>query len=129
MFPGRKKWREDLINDNLGEHKTGSNAASQARKIKYRYVPAIKDKTYVADLYQDLYRVLNTKVKHEIGEASKNFTDSVKNRTEELLSSLKEIGLEGQFNPPSDFFCFLQVVGTRHNIEVWRERVQCKLKP
>ena len=90
--------------DNKGEKPLQTNTLSLFNNIKYRYVPAIRDRTYTHHLFEELYKVLAEKSKKEIVGAGGGFVGRIEEKIENLTKDLDDkLKVESKLSLPTDF--------------------------
>ena len=105
-----KVWRkEGLHKDELktktGRFPSGRSGASQwVKKIKYKYVPAIRGTEYFNYLMGDLHDALSEINPTAFNDASTKFIDGLKLQVELLVQNItNELGYSSQIGMPSNF--------------------------
>ena len=102
-----KHWEEgsdskEIRFDSDASEKT--KARPQTRDIKYRYVPAVKDRNFMSWLTEKLYEVLSRKVKKNITTSTRSFTKAIAVETKSLVTEIKDaLGITSELRPPQDF--------------------------
>jgi len=113
IFVWRKTWRisdyfEEILNSNGEKPSERSRVPSTLRRIKYRYVPAVKSKEYYKSLLSDLYYTVSAVLDSPLEESVKGFSDVLKNYTAKISEEVSErIGLSSSLSIPdnlSDLF-------------------------
>lgn len=125
-----KSWRtngyfeEKIIDVNKGKDITyGSNSRvpGTLRKIKFRYVPAVKSRDYYQGILSDLYESIssNEAIKGDNGslnDSIRNFSNTIKEYTEEISNNaFEKLGLKSELQAPknlSDIFRSLKFITT-----------------
>ncbi|WP_342089284.1 ATP-dependent nuclease [Dyadobacter sp. OTU695] len=105
-----KIWRQDgLFKDQIatrGESELSgrSGALQWVKKVKYKYVPAIRGTEYFNYLMGDLHDALSEINPAAFSEASENFVEGLKSQVESLVATIsQELGYASQIGIPSDF--------------------------
>jgi hypothetical protein len=105
-----KIWRSNgLVKDELlnssGEEPTGRSGAGQwVRKVKYKYVPAVRGTEYFNILMGDLHDALSEINPKTFTSASNQFIDGLKYQVELLVKSIStELGYSSKIGMPTDF--------------------------
>lgn len=105
-----KIWRQEgLFKDELltktGKKPSGRGGAQQwVKKIKYKYVPAIRGNEYFNHLMGDLHDALSEINPTAFSEASENFIDGLKSQVQSLIQTItQELGYTSQIGMPSNF--------------------------
>ena len=106
----KKVWRkEGLITDVITkEDKTIPSARSGSvqwvKKIKYKYIPAIKGEEYFSHLMGDLHDTLSEISPEVFDEVSNNFVNGLKSEVGELITNINDkLGYQSQLGMPSNF--------------------------
>ncbi len=104
-----KVWRtddyfEESITNSEGKSPTPKSRVPGAlRRIKYRYVPAVKSPEYYKTLLGDLYSAVFSSINNPLEQSVKSFSDALKEYTEELSADVeKQLGLESILAFPDD---------------------------
>lgn len=105
-----KTWRANgLFKDELltssGAEPTGRSGAAQwVRKVKYKYVPAVRGTEYFNILMGDLHDALSEINPKTFSTASNQFIDGLKNQVGLLVKSIStELGYSSKIGMPTDF--------------------------
>jgi energy-coupling factor transporter ATP-binding protein EcfA2 len=106
-----KIWRKEGITNNndiktvSGKEPTGRSGALQwVKKIKFKYVPAIRGSEYFNYLMGDLHDALSEINPTAFNDASTKFVDGLKSQVELLVQNITtELGYSSQIGMPSDF--------------------------
>ncbi len=78
-------------------------------KIKFKYIPAIKDKDYFKSLMGELYQVLSDTLENELQKASKDFTKGInKNINPVLKNILDKLQIDSSIDLPDDLINVFQ---------------------
>ncbi|GAB4032066.1 MAG: hypothetical protein Fur0012_10150 [Elusimicrobiota bacterium] len=91
-----KIWRKDgLYNekfrDSKGKELSGkTKAKALLRKLKFRYVPAIKGNEYFSALLTELHDTLSGTLEEKFAHAGTAFIDKINEHTKDLVKDLKE---------------------------------------
>lgn len=104
-----KVWRtgsyfEESITNSEGKSPAPkSRVPSALRRIKYRYVPAVKSPEYYKTLLGDLYSAVFSSINNPLEQSVKSFSEALKKYTEELSSEVeKQLSLESILAFPDD---------------------------
>ena len=104
-----KVWRtggyfEESITNSEGKAPAPKSRVPGAlRRIKYRYVPAVKSPEYYKTLLGDLYSAVFSSINNPLEQSVKSFSDALKNYTEELSAAVeKQLALESILAFPDD---------------------------
>lgn len=105
-----KVWRKEgiVLNEiktQSGKVPTGRSGAFQwVKKIKFKYVPAIRGTEYFNYLMGDLHDALSEINPAAFNDASVKFVDGLKSQVELLVQNITtELGYSSQIGMPSDF--------------------------
>lgn len=105
-----KVWRseglhKDEIKTKSGKVPSGRSGTLQwVRKVKYKYVPAIRGIEYFNYLMGDLHDALSVINPSAFNDASTKFIDGLKEQVELLVESITtELGYSSQLGMPTDF--------------------------
>lgn len=105
-----KVWRKDGLHKDEIRTLTGrvpsgrSGALQWVKKIKYKYVPAIRGTEYFNQLMGDLHDSLSEITPTAFNEASSSFIDGLKNQVEILVHNItSELGYTSEIGMPTDF--------------------------
>ena len=97
--------RADIYSvDRKGKNPLQTNTLNLFKNVKYRYVPAIRDRKYTNHLLEELYKVLEETSRQEIVGAGGDFVKQIENKIEGLTEELDErLGLKSKLSLPTDF--------------------------
>ncbi|HEJ7191689.1 TPA: AAA family ATPase [Serratia marcescens] len=80
-----------------------SNMRQLLSNIKYVYIPAIKDKEYIAKLRSEIYFVVNAVFNENFSDSSKAFEKSIAENLHELTKEISEsLGFNSELSLPRD---------------------------
>ena len=85
-----KRWHEDGLKSEKQEYSNKKKFRPRNKisillnRIRFRYVPAVKDRSFFAKLQGELYEVLTQVVDDKLRESAASFEDSIKEELEEL---------------------------------------------
>lgn len=80
-----------------------SNVRQLLNNIKYVYIPAIKDKEYIAKLRSEIYFVVNAVFNENFSDSSKAFEMSIAENLHELTKEISEsLGFNSKISLPRD---------------------------
>ena len=91
-----KVWRtngyfvETILNSQGNSPNPKSRVPGALRRIKYRYVPAIKSREYFKTLLGDLYTAVFSSINNPLEESVNTFSASLRDYTQELSSSIEQ---------------------------------------
>ncbi|MDN3558521.1 ATP-dependent nuclease [Vreelandella neptunia] len=122
----RKKWREDFIDayedkmfvppsPNTQVHYSSKN---WAKKIRYRYVPAMKGDNYFPHLLRDLHNTMAISIDAELKGASEKFVETITDNTATMMEALNEqLHIGSRIQLPENLSSLFEVLdfGTNHN--------------
>ncbi len=104
-----KVWRtgdyfeESITNAQGNPPNPKSRVPGALRRIKYRYVPAVKSPEYYKTLLGDLYSAVFSAINNPLEESVASFSNALKDYTGELSRDLeKQLGLESVLAFPED---------------------------
>lgn len=104
-----KVWRagnyfvESIINSEGNAPAPKSRVPGALRRIKYRYVPAVKSPEYYKTLLGDLYSAVFSSINNPLEQSVKSFSEALKNYTVELSSAVeKQLSIESILAFPDD---------------------------
>lgn len=89
-----------------------------ARKIVYRYIPAIKSESYFSDLRKQIYKTLSLSIQEKLLSASSQLIDTIAESTVPLTTSVhKNLGFDNDIVLPTDLTNLFEALdfSTRHN--------------
>lgn len=125
-FTWTKVWRkeglyEDYFNKSTSSSKKMPTKYSWARKIKYRYVPAMKDNLYFANLLRELYSILSESISESLSDASNRFLSVIKKSTKDMSDDLFEnLKIKSEISFPDDLSSLFSTLdfqtGDRNNL-------------
>lgn len=105
-----KIWRKeglhkDEIKTQSGKELSGRSGALQwVRKLKFKYVPAVRGSEYFNHLMGELHDALSEITPTAFNEASTKFIDGLKNQVELLVDNItNELGYSSQIGMPANF--------------------------
>lgn len=109
-FVWEKTWRKgglhkELFNPSPEDTKEKKVSAKYtwARKLKYRYVPAMKDNLYFSVLLRELYDILSESISENLLNASNKFVNVIKKSTKDMSDDLQEkLGFKSEINFPDN---------------------------
>ncbi|EFO0454010.1 DUF2813 domain-containing protein [Escherichia coli] len=80
-----------------------SNIRQLLNNVKYVYIPAIKDKGYIAKLRSEIYFVVNAVFNENFSDSSKAFEKSIAENLHELTKEINEsLGFNSELSLPRD---------------------------
>ena len=104
-----KIWRtgeyfsEEIINSDGKAPNAKSRVPGALRRIKYRYVPAVKSRDYYRTLLGDLYTAVFASINNPLPEAVETFSSALKSYTKELSQNIeKQLGMKSVLSFPDD---------------------------
>lgn len=112
-FLWEKTWRRDgLHKDSLFNIEDGRNKKyTWAKKLKYRYIPAMKDDLYFSNLLSELYNTLSSSISNSLTSASDNFLSIIKKSTKELSDDLyKQLNFKSEIDLPPDLSSLFSIL-------------------
>jgi len=97
-------YRDELLTKKGEELKGRSGAAQWVRKVKFKYVPAIRGTEYFNYLMGDLHDVLSEINPQAFNSASNQFIEGLKSQVELLVENItSELGYSSKIGMPTDF--------------------------
>lgn len=110
---GKYKWKkiwkatsfvEEEIIDPQGEKPSErSRVPSALKRIRYRYVPAVKSKDYYKALLADLYTTVSATINSPLEESIQSFADVLQEYTHQIdMDVQKNLGISSTLNFPED---------------------------
>lgn len=105
-----KVWRKeglhkDIIQTNRGKTPSSRGGALQwVKKIKYKYVPAVRGSEYFNYLMGELHDALSEINPEAFNESSERFIDGLKSQVELLIQNISnDLGYSSQIGMPNNF--------------------------
>lgn len=105
-----KIWRKEGLSINEIKTQSGKDPSGRSgtlqwvKKIKFKYVPAIRGSEYFNYLMGDLHDALSEINPSAFNDASEKFVDGLKTQVELLVENITtELGYSSQIGMPSDF--------------------------
>lgn len=109
IYTWRKVWNQigkitDSIKNEQGkEPAPRSRIPAALRRIKYRYVPAVKSPDYYKTLLGDLYTSVSASLDSTLGESIETFSDSLSSYTQSITQDVfKRLKLSSELTIPTD---------------------------
>ena len=108
-FTWRKVWRtNDYTSENI-TNAEGENPSDRSRvpgtlkRIKYRYVPAVKSKEYYKSLLSDLYYTVSAVLDSPLESSVKSFSDVLRTYTVQISNEVNfRVGLNSKLSIPDN---------------------------
>lgn len=104
-----KIWRTDdynkeTITNSYGEEPTArSRVPSTLKRIRYRYVPAVKSADYYRTLLADLYSTVSSSLNNPLHSSTQAFSDMLRDYTNTLSSNvLERLNMKSELSIPSN---------------------------
>lgn len=104
-----KIWRtndffyEVILNKNGNEPSLKSRIPSALRRIKYRYVPAVKSTFYFRTLLGDLYKAVSASLNSPLVESTQVFSRAIKDYTVNLSNEVSaKLNMSSELTIPND---------------------------
>ena len=107
----KKVWRREGLSLGKGEMQFDdgtefpprSKVSTWINRIRYKYVPAIKDKNYFAALMGDLHDTLSATVEQSIKAAALGFTKQINSHAKPILKDVfDQLGIDASIDLPDD---------------------------
>lgn len=109
IFTWRKSWRindytdETITNANGEKPSDRSRVPSTLKRIKYRYVPAVKSKEYYKSLLSDLYYTVSAVLDSPLEQSVKSFSEVIQEYTGQISREVNErIGISSKLSIPEN---------------------------
>ena len=109
IYIWRKTWREnglykDIITKENGEAPSErSRIPTTLKRIKYRYVPAVKSKDYYKYLLSELYLTASASLDSPIASSTQDFANVIQRYTDQIHNEVSQkIGIESKLTIPED---------------------------
>lgn len=109
-FIWEKVWRRDGLHKDVfipdpeeSKDRKIQIKCAWARKLKYRYVPAMKDELYFSNLLKELYEILSESISENLSKASNEFLGVIKKSTEDMSDDLyHKLGFKSEISFPDN---------------------------
>ena len=94
LYTWKKAWRaegeftDEILNKDGEKPTPRSRTASALKRIRFRYVPAIKSRDYYRVLLADLYEAVSSSLNSPLLESAKSFSTSVREHTEAITANV-----------------------------------------
>jgi energy-coupling factor transporter ATP-binding protein EcfA2 len=122
----RKKWREgfsDEFEDRMfvppsPSTQVHNSSKNWAKKIRFRYVPAMKGDNYFPHLLRDLHNTMAISIDSALKGASAKFVKTITENTSSMMSSLDDqLHIGSRLQLPENLSSLFEVLdfGTNHN--------------
>ena len=109
IYTWEKTWRtenfyeERIRNDSGQEPSARSRIPSTLRRIRYRYVPAVKSPNYFKTLLENLYLTVSASIGSPLEATTSNFSNALKTYTHTITDNVKaRIGISSELTVPDD---------------------------
>lgn len=109
IYTWRKVWNrtgrvvDEIVNENGEKPASRSRVPDALRKIKYRYVPAVKSLDYYRTLLGDLYSSVSASLDPTLQKSIEAFSESLGSYTESITRDVfKRLELSSQLTVPTD---------------------------
>lgn len=109
IYTWEKTWRTDeyyketITNRNGGEPTSRSRVPSTLKRIRYRYVPAVKSADYYRTLLADLYITVSSTINNPLLSSTKTFSDVLRDYTNTLSANVSErLKMKSELSIPSN---------------------------
>ena len=109
VYKWKKVWgneglRIDSITKGNGDKPTErSRIPTTLRRIKYRYVPAVKSKDYYKFLLSELYLTASASLNSPLASSTKDFASVIQEYTEQIHREVdRKIGIDSKLTIPTD---------------------------
>lgn len=108
-YTWEKVWRqagfhhEEITNSNGEEPTARSRVPGTLKRIRYRYVPAVKSADYYKTLLVDLYNTVSSSLNSPLQTSSQVFSDVLRDYTNNLSDNVSErLKIRSELSIPSD---------------------------
>ena len=109
IFTWRKVWRtndytnERILNSEGEEPSDRSRVPGTLKRIKFRYVPAVKSKEYYKSLLSDLYYTVSAVLDSPLESSVKGFSDVLKEYTSQISDEVSvRVGINSRLSIPDN---------------------------
>lgn len=102
---GQEGLRDDIVLNSKGQRPSErSRTSCVLRRIRFRYVPAVKSASYYKVLLEELYKTVSTSDSSPLKLATQNFSQALKDYTIELSNSvLEQLNMQSVLSIPNNF--------------------------
>lgn len=109
IFTWKKVWRtndytdEEILNDKREKPSERSRVPETLKRIKYRYVPAVKSKGYYKSLLSDLYLTVSAVLNSLLEQSIRDFSQVIQEYTGQISEEVSEkIGIDSMLTIPEN---------------------------
>lgn len=109
IFTWKKIWRtndytdEVILNENGEKPSERSRVPGTLKRIKYRYVPAVKSKEYYKSLLSDLYLTVSAVLNSPLEQSVKDFSQVIQEYTKQISEEVsRKIGIDSMLTIPEN---------------------------
>jgi len=109
VFTWKKVWRtngytdESILNENKERPSDRSRVPGTLKRIRYRYVPAVKSKEYYKSLLSDLYFTVSAVLDSPLESSVKDFSDVIQKYTIQISDQVNErVGICSKLSIPEN---------------------------
>lgn len=94
---------ENILNQNGKKPTDRSRVPGTLKRIKYRYVPAVKSKEYYKSLLVDLYDTASSVLYNPLGQSIQDFSKVIQDYTDQIHTEVSErIGIDSRLSIPQN---------------------------
>ena len=105
IYTWEKRWKSDNYTEETILNQDGKKPTERSRvpgtlkRIKYRYVPAVKSKEYYKSLLVDLYDTASSVLDNPLGQSIQDFSKVIQNYTNQIHKEVNErIGIDSRLS-------------------------------
>lgn len=109
IYTWEKRWKSDNYTEETILNQDGKKPTERSRvpgtlkRIKYRYVPAVKSKEYYKSLLVDLYDTASSVLDNPLGQSIQDFSKVIQNYTNQIHKEVNErIGIDSRLSIPQN---------------------------
>ncbi len=109
IFTWKKIWRtndytdEVILNENGEKPSERSRVPGTLKRIKYRYVPAVKSKEYYKSLLSELYLTVSAVLNSPLEQSVKDFSQVIQEYTKQISEEVsRKIGIDSMLTIPEN---------------------------
>lgn len=126
LYLWKKVWRangyfdEKITKENGEAPSSRSRIPGTLRKIKFRYVPAVKSKQYYKELLGELYLTISSVINSPLKDAIVSFSGVLQNYTQDIQEEVrKQLAIDSQLSMPDNLTeVFKAMIFQTHNSDI-----------
>lgn len=126
LYLWKKVWRangyfdEKITKENGEAPSSRSRIPGTLRKIKFRYVPAVKSKQYYKELLGELYLTISSVINSPLKDAIVSFSEVLQNYTQDIQEEVKkQLEIDSQLSMPENLTeVFKAMIFQTHNSDI-----------